>query len=157
MTENATGRGDAATPGATQPAELDCSSDPAGPRTAPRKRRRRSKKRRPTVCCREGCDRGRGRDHPACSYLCAVVAQELERAQRLCEALGGDTEHWLAVVALNDALTAYWTSDKRVYLAAREVGLTDEQWRAIKRGDSDLAGRATADTASGACSLPRVN
>jgi hypothetical protein len=37
-------------------------------------------------------------------------------------------------VGLNDALTAFFQSNKRVYNAAREVGFTDEQWRAIKRG-----------------------
>src|ERR1700745_2242719 len=67
------------------------------------KRRRRRKKPKPRICCREGCNRDMQPNYekrPACSFLCAVVVQELERAQRLCEALGGDTEHWLAVVAL---------------------------------------------------------
>jgi hypothetical protein len=36
----------------------------------------------------------------------------------------GDTEHWVAAVALNDALTAYYDSDRRIYFAAREIGIT---------------------------------
>jgi hypothetical protein len=47
---------------------------------------------------------------------------------------GGDTEHWLAVVSLNDALTEYYRNDLRIYRAALESGFTDEQWQAIKRG-----------------------
>jgi hypothetical protein len=84
---------------------------------------------------REGCSRTIKSNHAACCFLCAVVNQELERAQRLCEALGGDTEHWLAVVAVNDALTEYYRSDSRIYRAARAVGFTDEAWCAIKHGD----------------------
>ena len=41
----------------------------------------------------------------------------------------------LPAVALNDALTAYYDSDRRIYLAARDVGITYEQWQAIKHGD----------------------
>jgi hypothetical protein len=55
-------------------------------------------------------------------------------AQRVCEAIGGDTEHWLAVVSLNDALSNYYRNDLRIYRAALESGFTDEQWQAIKRG-----------------------
>jgi hypothetical protein len=98
---------------------------------APRRRRRRGKKPKPQrICCREGCNRviqPGYNDRPACTFLCNVVAQELERAQRLCEALGGDTEHWLATVAFNDALTDYYRSDLRIYRAALEVGLPSRQ------------------------------
>ncbi|GAB4621005.1 hypothetical protein MOKP38_45470 [Mycobacterium avium subsp. hominissuis] len=52
----------------------------------------------------------------------------------MCRAVGGDTEHWLAAVALNDALTAYYESDSRIYNAAKSAGFTDEQWRTIKHG-----------------------
>ena len=45
---------------------------------------------------------------------------------------GGDTEHWLAVVSLNDALSEYYRNDLRIYRAALESGFTDEQWQAIK-------------------------
>lgn len=119
-------------------------------RRSSRGRRGRGRRHR---CTREGCDRTlRAEDERnACSFLCAVVAQELERAQRLCTALGGDwggsqaappgqrpptiaVEHWLAAVALNDALTEYYRSDLQIYRAALEVGITGEQWQAFKRG-----------------------
>ena len=43
----------------------------------------------------------------------------------------GDTEHWLAVVSLNDALSEYYHNDLRINRAALESGFTDEQWHAI--------------------------
>jgi hypothetical protein len=84
--------------------------------------------------------------------LCELVITELAEAQRMCAATG-DGELWSAAVGLNDALTAYRCTDSRVYHAAREVGITDEQWRAIKRGDSadsDLPRPTTPDTTAGA-------
>ena len=96
-------------------------------------RRRRGKKRR--TCSREGCYRtiNSGRDsYDACSYLCDLAIRELAKAQRLCEAGDGDTEHWLAAVALNDALSDYYRSDSRIYNQALEAGFTDEEWNAIK-------------------------
>ncbi len=39
-----------------------------------------------------------------------------------------------APVAMNDALTAYQASDQRIYSAAREVGISDEEWFAVKCG-----------------------
>lgn len=68
--------------------------------------------------------------------ICSVVHYELERAQRLCEATK-DTEHWLAAVALNDALTEFYRSDRRIYEAAREVGVSDQQWHALKHGTDE--------------------
>jgi hypothetical protein len=62
-----------------------------------------------------------------------VVISELLSAENVCAATG-DGQHWAAVVALSDALTAYRESDNRVYRAARDTGLNDEQWHAIKRG-----------------------
>lgn len=88
-------------------------------------------------CAREGCERliprGEESRYTCCSFLCSSLVQELERSQRLSQATG-DTEHWLAVVALNDAMTAYFQSDRRLYRAACQVGITDEQWNAIKNG-----------------------
>jgi ribonuclease PH len=66
-----------------------------------------------------------------------VVAQKLRQAEQMCRATG-DADHWAATVALNDALTDYYVSDLRIYRAAMSVGITDEQWQAIKRGtDTD--------------------
>ena len=47
--------------------------------------------------------------------------------------IGGDTEHWLAVVSLNDALSEYYRNDLRIYRSALESGFTDEQWQDILR------------------------
>jgi hypothetical protein len=69
----------------------------------------------------------------ACSFFCSTVAKALDRARRICEATG-DYGHWATAVALNDALTTYRESDTRIYQAASEVGITDEQWWAIKYG-----------------------
>ncbi|MGB5794536.1 MAG: hypothetical protein WBH51_01945 [Mycolicibacter algericus] len=65
--------------------------------------------------------------------MCEVVYQELERAQRVCEATG-DGGHWAAAVSLNDAVTAYYESDQRIYRAALDSGISREQWSAVKRG-----------------------
>ena len=113
---------------------MDTETQPTGGGNAPRKRTRRGRKRKPRTCCREGCERviGFSDDRPACSFLCNVVVQELERSQRICEATR-DTDHWLAVVGLNDALTDYYASDSRVYHAAcSDGGMTDQEWRRIK-------------------------
>jgi hypothetical protein len=113
-------------------------TDPAA--TLARKRTRRGNLRPPagerTICVREGCNRvvPRHRVKAACSILCQLVITELAEAQRVCVATG-DGELWPTVVALNDALTAYRLSDTRVYRVARSVGLSDEQWRAIKHGN----------------------
>ena len=40
------------------------------------------------TCDRQGCDRGVRAGHDCCCFLCDVVNQELERAQRVCEASG---------------------------------------------------------------------
>jgi hypothetical protein len=88
------------------------------------------------VCNREGCGRfipRRRISGDTCSILCEVVAKELESAQRLTAATG-DGELWEAAVAINDSLTAYCLSQSRVYRAARAVGITPEQWRALREG-----------------------
>ena len=51
--------------------------------------------------------------------------------------LRGNRDHRalaLAAATLNDALSDYYRSDSRVYNEAREIGITDEEWRAIKHG-----------------------
>jgi hypothetical protein len=50
----------------------------------------------------------------------------------------GDTEHWLAVVSLNDALSEYYHNDLRINRAALESGFTDEQWHAISADEQCL-------------------
>jgi hypothetical protein len=44
------------------------------------------------------------------------------------------SEMWAEAVALSDGWTRHLELDRRLYLAASEVGITDEQWRSIKEG-----------------------
>jgi hypothetical protein len=92
-------------------------------------------------CAREGC-RGlitKSGGHTYCSFVCRAIARELERAQRVCEALGPDSpmvlELWTETVALSDAWSRHIALDRRLYREVMSVGITDEQWRAIKDGN----------------------
>jgi hypothetical protein len=86
---------------------------------------------------REGCG---GKSRPpngCCSFVCKVIAAELDKARRICEALGTEgmpSEMWTEAVALSDCWSRYLELDRRLYRAAGEVGFTDEQWTAIKEG-----------------------
>lgn len=82
-------------------------------------------------CSREGCQgRTRG-DNKYCGFVCKVVSAELNNAQRICEYLGVDTpmisELWAEAVALSDCWSRYLELDRRLYKAAVEVGINDEQ------------------------------
>lgn len=96
---------------------------------------RRRRRHRPT-CAREGCKTKVpvGSKYPTCCTLCGLVCVEMENAENVCR-VTGDTELWAAAVALNDALTEHRAQFGRVIKAAREAGITDEQWPAIKRGE----------------------
>lgn len=86
------------------------------------------------VCAREGCGKKLKRQgHTTCSGICKSVVHEMDRAQRICEATR-DTEHWFAAVTLNDSLTDFFRSDRRMYLAARAKGVSDADWRYICDG-----------------------
>lgn len=88
-------------------------------------------------CAREGCPRIIPRHRldkwDTCTNTCKEVVGELARAQRVCAATG-DGEHWSLAVALNDALTQYRLNETRMYHAARDVGISNDRWDAIKRG-----------------------
>lgn len=68
-----------------------------------------------------------------CSPGCRGVERELEAAQRICEAVGAPAL-WAEAVCVSDAWASYHRELDRVREAARGVGITDEQWEAIKRG-----------------------
>lgn len=91
-------------------------------------------------CFREGCDRKRPRNHTYCTHLCFLMDRELDKARRITEATR-DTAVWVAAVAFNDAFTAYQADYRRVYHAARDVGITDEQWREMANGAARIKGR----------------
>lgn len=95
-----------------------------------------SKRHNKPLCKREGCILPRGtsqRDSQNyhCSGLCRTVDVELRRTERVCNALGSNGELWAAAVAVNDALTEYRRLHAEVREAARSVGITNEQWKAI--------------------------
>ena len=69
------------------------------PKPKPRRKRR---------CAREGCKRGVCDGYRCCSYLCNVVTDRIEQAERMCRAVGPcptNTDLWVAVTELGDVLT----------------------------------------------------
>jgi hypothetical protein len=85
-----------------------------------------------------------------CSYLCNVVADRIDQAERTCRALGPSptsVEMWTSVVGLGDLLTRVQHLETQMYRQAVARGFTDEQWSAIKSGESDLAGSTATNTA----------
>jgi hypothetical protein len=85
-------------------------------------------------CSREGCSRRANGGRDTSSALCTAVVAEMASAQRVTEAIGGAGELWASAVGLNDAVSAFRSADAEVYSAARRVGFTSQQLRAIKRG-----------------------
>lgn len=112
-------------------------------RRAPRRRSLRT-----TACFRVGCNRpaitrSRGR-HRYCSAECRVADRALVEARNICEAVGSVGNLWAAAVAVSDALVEYQRIASAVERAAMSVGITDEQWRAIKTGHSTSNDREAA-------------
>lgn len=104
-------------------------------------RRSRSRQRPGRICRRAGCDRPREvvdqTRHEFCCYLCRVIHFEERKVKRVCEALGSSPatdELWSSAVAMSEALSRYLAADAELQDAARSVGLSDEQWQAIKEG-----------------------
>jgi len=98
---------------------------------------------RKRTCISEGCRRRSGvSKHEYCCYTCMVLDEEMNRARRVCDAIGPSTdttELWLTVVELNDLWTKYQQQDKKLFDVAESVGFTDKQWAALKRGARDPA------------------
>lgn len=93
-------------------------------------------------CARDSCGRHARDPHKWCSTLCREVDVAQDQAKRVCE-FTGDSQHWLHAIELGESLDAYRKSDQRAYQAAREVGMTSEQWKTIKFGATshDQAGQ----------------
>jgi hypothetical protein len=109
----------------------------------PKRKRRGRRKSSQKPCAREGCHGKSSPPNGYCSFVCKVIASELDKAQRICEALGAGgltSDLWTEAVALSDCWTRYLELDRRLYRAAVEVGITDEQWTAIKDGTSGSVG-----------------
>lgn len=91
-------------------------------------------------CARHGCDRpvsaSKGGKHRYCTFVCHGVDFELIDAQRLCSAIGPAAgELWSSAVALSDALSEYQALDRKLLSVAQSVGITPDQYYAIKRPD----------------------
>ena len=90
-------------------------------------------------CSREGCQQRVATDKPGnrfCSFSCRAINYELRDAQRVCEAVGPCStaagELWVAAVAVSDALSEYQRLDRKLFSFAQSVGISTEQWFAIK-------------------------
>jgi hypothetical protein len=104
--------------------------------------RRGSRGRRKPVpsgpCPREGCTRSTVDGYEYCSYFCRVLNRELDSAQRVCEVVGAagrTAELWASIVAAADGWSEYQQLQMEIHEAALSVGMTEEQWRAIKEGN----------------------
>lgn len=90
------------------------------------------------TCARETCGRRTSSGRSFCTPLCRAITVELDRAQRVCQALGAQTplvsQLWAEAVALNDGYTKLREIDRQLYEQAQSVGFTAEQWRAVKEG-----------------------
>lgn len=87
-------------------------------------------------CEREGCNRRVTRgDSTTCTLLCQLIIEQLDCAERSCGAVDdpSSTDHWLAAVALNDALTEYKRTKSVLYAAARAAGFTSAEWTELQR------------------------
>jgi hypothetical protein len=105
--------------------------------TASQKRSRRRKTH--NECLRESCPRGvlLNSGEVYCGALCRYVDRELSNAQRVCGAVGPGavtTELWLAAVSLSSALGEYQRLERKLSTAAREVGIDEAAWQAIRHG-----------------------
>lgn len=114
----------------------------AGPNRKRRGRRSPSRPRR-DICRRDGCGQPVTMpDRSFCTGLCRLIERQQESAQRVCSAVGpspATAELWASVVELSDAMSRYLAADSQLQEAARSVGMTDEQWQAIKEGRSAAA------------------
>lgn len=107
---------------------------------APKRTRRggRNHRRGVVSCTREGCGRPVLVDgNSFCSHLCRLVTQEQVRTHRVCSVVGAcpaTSELSTSAAELAAALGRYFTAEDKVYKAAQSVGITFEQWRAIRDG-----------------------
>ena len=84
-----------------------------------------------------------GKSFLYCTLICREIDTELTHARAVIEALGGSptsTELWLKLVEGNDLWTEAMRMQYELWVAAKSVGFTREQWQALKRGDSQQCG-----------------
>ena len=90
-------------------------------------------------CARYGCTFPTRAEHKHCSFLCKAIDEEVARAQRICQALDGTDSPLTAgllseISAVADGWNKYRKLDVALLELALSVGITREQWQAIKRG-----------------------
>ena len=109
-------------------------------------------------CGRYGCPRlisGRRRGE-FCSSPCSAMAWEMGRAERLNEALGDTspkvTEMLAELVAVSRGWTEYLQAKHKLYLDARAVGMTEEQWHQLLNGEHYVPVPSAAQSVGGSSS-----
>lgn len=110
------------------PTPLDLANNAA---PAPKRKRRR---RKPTNCKREGCE-SRRTTRGYCTVMCKAIDTEMARIQRIQHTMGPSpllAEWWAEVVTLGDAWSRRLDITKRLAALAEELGITEEQWQAMK-------------------------
>lgn len=65
-----------------------------------------------------------------------MIDSKSQETEAIAAAVGADAVERLeaALRAVSEAWTAYLEEDYRVFIAAREVGITPEQWTLIRGG-----------------------
>lgn len=106
-------------------------------------------------CKRESCTRQAREPHRYCSYLCKLIAEEMNKAHRVCTAIGPgtySTELWTAAVELNEVWTQIQQLHAHLKAAALSTGLTTQQWAAVVTGEiraEQQEASGQADTSAG--------
>jgi hypothetical protein len=90
------------------------------------------------MCDREGCSRvmppGRSRaGHETCSAACQIMHNTMNQAHRITTATGNG-QVWADAVALNDAFSTYVQTESMTYKSARNLGISNEEWRELQCG-----------------------
>lgn len=87
-----------------------------------------------------------------CSFACRAVHGELEKAQRICEAVGpgkASAQLWASAVTMSDALSEIRSKEAYLKGIARSVGIPDATWLALVTGQAQ-----TQDTPAPAAHPP---
>lgn len=91
-----------------------------------------------TACSREGCERPSAQKSRHCSFLCKAVELELERIQRIAEAVGPSpvvAELWMHATTVGDSWSEVLRLHGQLALEAEALAITSEQWQMIKQGE----------------------
>ncbi len=72
-----------------------------------------------------------------CSPLCRSIDRLMSEAENVCTAIGptGKTSAlWASAALLNDAVTGHLRLSRQIDRDALDMGLTSNQWRAVRDG-----------------------